>query len=345
MEHPNILPIYDIGDYKDFIYVVTRYIEGLPLSSTIKDGEWSLTTTLQFASRLASAIDYIHSRGVIHGDINPNNVLIGLQDQPYLANFTMTAMREEIIKNKLDSYAGTIGFTAPEIAFGNHVTAMSDLYSFGSVLFYCFTQKYPVLANGENPEDFFQIPSILSYRADLPVGVDVIIKRLTHFQPEKRYSSATEATEALAKVFYSGQGSVEGKIFISYAHKDSDYVHSLAKELRDIGLGIWIDQDIEPGSDWDEAIENALNDCDMMLLITTEASMSSEYVTHEWSYFMGGGKPVYPFIPQSPIPNNIHPRLRRIQHVVGTEDMLNNVARIVDVLAGGTPTKLGSLET
>jgi hypothetical protein len=72
--------------------------------------------------------------------------------------------------------------------------------------------------------------------------------------------------------------------------------------------------------------------------------MSSEYVTHEWSYFMGRGKPVYPFIPQTPIPNNIHPRLSRVQHVVGTDDMLNNVARIVDVLAGGTPTKLGATE-
>src|SRR5690606_33329346 len=156
-------------------------------------------------------------------------------------------------------------------------------------------------------DDIRPFPPLSQTRPDLPIGVDVVIKRLTRHDPQERFHTATEASEALNHVFYSGKSNIDGKIFISYARKDSEYVHNLTKELRRIGLDIWIDQDIEPGSNWDEAIENALNDCDMMLLITTEASMSSEYVTHEWSYFMGGGKPVYPFIPQSPIPNNIHP--------------------------------------
>jgi len=243
---------------------------------------------------------------------------------------------------------GTPAYISPEMAQGktnysNHSPGV-DLYSFGIVMYELLTGQLPfdddniqsLLLQHVN-EDF---PSCHSVRPELPVGLDLVFRRLCAKLPEDRYKTATAAVDDMYKVFYSGQSNIKGKIFMSYARKDSEYVHQLAKELRRIGLDIWIDQDIEPGSNWDEAIENALNDCDMMLLITTDASMSSEYVTHEWSYFMGGDKPVYPFIPQTPIPQNIHPRLSRVQHVVGTDDMLNNVARIVDVLAGGTPTRI-----
>jgi hypothetical protein len=121
-------------------------------------------------------------------------------------------------------------------------------------------------------------------------------------------------------------------------------VHKLAAELRGVGVDIWIDQDIQQGSDWGDSIENALKACDMMLLITTEASMDSAYVSHEWSYFMGLGKPVYPFVPDTKLPENIHPRLNRLQLVQGTGDMLADIQNVVTVLAGGNPKKLAGLD-
>jgi serine/threonine protein kinase len=337
LEHPNVLPIYDIGKHENLLYVVTRDIEGLSLKEFIRDNNWSIFSIIQFATRLASAIDYIHTRNVIHGDINPNNVLIGLQEQPYLANFTMAAMREEFVRNKLSVYAGTNGFIAPEIILGETASSFSDLYSFGSVLFYCFTHSLPPSSSAGN---IVQHPSIQDYQPQLPLGIDFVIKRLTNVLPQQRYPNATDAANDLSRVFYSGQGDIKGRVFISYATKDKDYVHRLANELRRLNIDIWIDQDIEKGSDWGDSIENALKETDIMLLILSEASVISEYVIHEWSFFMGLGKPIYPFILHSSPPKDIHSRLQRLQHIMGTDDMFNDVARIIDALAGGNPSRI-----
>ncbi|MEO1290286.1 MAG: toll/interleukin-1 receptor domain-containing protein, partial [Chloroflexota bacterium] len=127
---------------------------------------------------------------------------------------------------------------------------------------------------------------------------------------------------------------------ISYARKDGDYVYQLARQLRRVGLDIWIDQDIDPGNNWDNTIEQALKDCSKMLLIVSPDSMRSDNVQDEWSYFLEEGKAVYPFIHQE---TELSFRLRRRQYITATGDLLNDVARIVDTLAGGNPTKLMSL--
>lgn len=338
LEHPHVLPVYDLGDTDDYLYVITRYIEdSQSFTQSLQEQDWSNYEILQFVSRLASAVDFIHEKNIVHADLNPNNIVIGTQKHPYIGNFTVMSIMNVMREQNIPTYAGTPGFTAPEILTSMEVTPSADLYSFGKLIFYAFTKSWPPkipLITGES------LPSVRKDQAQLPIGLDVVVDRLTRTSPEERYPTAMEAVDELTKVFYSGQSDIEGRVFISYARKDKDYVYTLAKELRRVGVNIWIDQDIEPGSNWDDSIENALNDCDMMLLIATPDSMASEYVTHEWSYVMGSGKPVYPFIPPFAVPDNIHPRLQRVQHIVGADDMLANISQIVDVLAGGTPTKL-----
>jgi hypothetical protein len=181
------------------------------------------------------------------------------------------------------------------------------------------------------------LPSVRKIKPHLPPGVDVVLDRLTRCEPEERYSSLAEAVDELARAFYSGQASIEGQVFISYARKDKDFVYELAKELRRVGLDLWIDQDIPPGANWDKSIEKALAQCDKLLLIVSPASMVSENVQDEWSYFLEEGKPVYPFIYEA---TELSFRLRRRQYIMGAGDLLNDVAGIVDVLSGGTPTRL-----
>ncbi|MEO1286254.1 MAG: TIR domain-containing protein [Chloroflexota bacterium] len=351
LEHPHLLPIYDFGTHDKQAYLVMRY---LPQSRSIVDyynqnGMMSTEDILRLMGRLASALDYLHNRDIVHGDVTPANVLLGDQLHPYLHNLVVASTNQALRDMDSDEIVGSPPYIAPETYMGQVFAPAVDQFALGVTLYQMFTEQLPF--EGDLPLAIAQIRalntgntthiSVRKKRPDLPIGVDIILNRMTSYDPDDRYPSIQDAIDALNQVFYSGQTSIDGTIFISYARKDRDYVYSLAQDMRRVGLDIWIDQDIEPGSNWDDAIEGALNDCDIMLLITTDASMSSEYVTHEWSYFMGGGKPVYPFIPSEPIPSNIHPRLQRIQHVVGTDDMLNNVARIVDVLAGGTPTKLG----
>lgn len=354
LEHPYLSLIYDYGEQDGIQFFVTQYISGGSLEVYLRRNQPVSLDIIRLANRLASVIDFLHEHQIIHGDINPHNIFLDKHLHPYISNlFLGSSHYATKLKKALgatdERILGMLQYMAPEAHYHKKLSHYSDLYAYGMTLYQCFTRHIPLHNNepfglSQSSGQVDTLPSVHEYRPELPIGVDLVLRRLTHKDPEKRYQTATEAVDDLYRVFYSGQSNIEGKVFISYARKDSEYVYALVTELRRLNIDIWIDQDIEPGSNWDDSIENALNDCDMMLFIGTKDSMTSEYVTHEWSYFMGAGKPVYPFIPEGKAPDNIHSRLNRVQHIMGEDDMLNNVARIVDVLAGGNPTKLGGLD-
>lgn len=351
LEHPHLVPIYDYSIKSKPPYLVMRLISNQHLWDILEQEQLETREILRLAQQVGDALDYLHQKKIVHGDFKSTNILIDAQRQAYLTNFSISLRTDEQGK-AVNMGRGSFAFLAPEQLSEAKIDYRIDLYALGITLYQCFANHLPFnekrgmegsLAARQQINPDVGLPSVRDSRPELPIGVDLVLDRLTRRDLNERYSSATEAINHLLQAFYSGQGMSEGKVFISYARKDSEYVYTLAKELQRLNIDIWIDQDIEHGKDWGDSIENALNDCDMMLLIATKDSMASDYVTHEWSYFMGGGKPVYPFISESSAPDNIHPRLNRVQHIIGTDDMLNNIARIVDVLAGGNPTKLGNI--
>jgi serine/threonine protein kinase len=349
LEHPHLLPIYDYGLYNESPFLIMRF---LPKSQSIVDyynelGSMPVRDMLRLVQRLASAIDYLHAQGITHGDINPANILLGEQEHPYIYNLVVSSALQAIAEAHEEHIVGTPPYIAPEIFMGQSLAPAVDLFALGVMLYQMFTGELPlgekvplaiaqIRAQQKNEEITLSVREV---RPDLPIGVDIVINRLTRLDPEERYASAQEAADALNQVFYSGQGTVEGQIFISYARKDSDYVYTLARELRRIGLSIWIDQDISTGANWDKSIEEALKTCDKMLLIVSPASMLSENVQDEWSYFLEEGKAVFPFVYQEA---EMSFRLRRRQYISSSKDLLLDIARIVDVLAGGNPSQISA---
>lgn len=110
----------------------------------------------------------------------------------------------------------------------------------------------------------------------------------------------------------------QGKIFFSYSRKDTEFVLKLAKDLRDAGIDLWLDQlDIEPGTHWDNSIENALNAAPTMLFIMSPDSVVSHNVMDEVSYALEGGKRVIPVLHKT---CNVPFRLRRVQFLDFTRD-------------------------
>jgi hypothetical protein len=181
------------------------------------------------------------------------------------------------------------------------------------------------------------MPSIQEHRPELALAairdIDAVIKKLTAKNPDDRYQTAREAVNDLNRIINSGQGVVEGKLFISYARKDEAFVHDLVQELQNYNVALWMDKNIEYGSAWDETIDSQLADCDAILVIATPASMASPYVTYEWSYFIGANKPVLPFVPAFAVDGlDMHPRLSRVQYIKGTENMNQNVFQIIEVM-------------
>jgi serine/threonine protein kinase len=344
LEHPHIVPVYDYSTTGEIPYLVMRLVSNYRLSDQLEQPVVRVQDGLRLAQRLGDAIDYLHQERVVHGDLRPANVLMGVQNQPYITNFAV-ALTLDDTGHAVNVGQGSRYYMAPEQYDAAFVGNSIDLYAFGIILFEVFTGRLPFGHNNikdslgarqqVNPQ--VMLPSVSEHRPDLPSGVDMILRRLTRFNPDERYATATEATDALSKVFYSGQKPIEGKIFISYARVDKEFVYSVANELRQAGIQLWIDQDIAPGANWDSSVEAALRECDMLLLIASPASMASNNVQDEWSYFLDKQKPVYTFIYQQ---CDLSFRLRRRQYITGTGDLLNDVAKIVDMLAGGTTTNL-----
>jgi serine/threonine protein kinase len=314
LEHPHIVPIYDYGLIGTNAYQVQRFLSGGKLSDALELNPQGLQiySALRLAQRIGESISYIHRRNILHRSLEAANILLDDDGEPYLSNFSLA--------NFIDEKTNPI---------------RSDLYAFGNLIFQLFTGEVPLYQH-----ERFRKP-IHKVREGLPVGLDLIIQRLSRTD-EGGYQSLAEAQDELQKIFFSGQADIKGKVFISYANKNRDYVHQLAKELRRLSVDIWIDQDISKGADWGDSIERALRETDIMLLILSEASAVSEYVTHEWSFFMGSGKPVYPFVLHSSPPKEIHPRLNRVQHIMGTDDMFTDISRIIDVLAGGNSSGIAN---
>lgn len=210
LEHPAIVPVYDVGgDEENQPYFVMRYMSGGSLSEMIKKGKFSLRDAALIVERLASALDHAHSKGVIHRDIKPDNVLFDSGNNPYLSDFGVAKITESLVSATGQDVIGTPAYLSPEQALGENVDRRSDVYALGAMLYEMLTGERPfgketviglALQHVNDP-----VPNIQKVRPDLPGEVDVIIKTAMAKNRENRYPTALELSHALNKVAFEGE--------------------------------------------------------------------------------------------------------------------------------------------
>ena len=148
LDHPSIVPVYDWGYIEDGrCYVVSKYIDGGDLKSRLKNSPYSVTAAADLVATIADALQYAHSKGVIHRDVKPANILIDALGRPYLADFGL-AMREQDF-GKGNERAGTIAYMSVEQlrGEGHLVDGRSDIFSLGIVFYELITGKRPFPTN------------------------------------------------------------------------------------------------------------------------------------------------------------------------------------------------------
>src|SRR5512142_3218512 len=213
LEHPAIVPVYDVGGEEDQQpFFVMRYMSGGSLSDMIKKGKFSLRDAALIIERLASALDHAHSKGVIHRDIKPDNVLFDGSNNPYLSDFGVAKVTETLISVTGREVLGTPAYLSPEQALGEPVDHRADIYGLGAILYEMLTGERPfgkdtviglALQHVNDP-----VPNILKVRPDLPGEVDVIIKTAMAKNREKRYSTALDLARELNKVAFGGDRTI-----------------------------------------------------------------------------------------------------------------------------------------
>jgi serine/threonine protein kinase len=208
LNHPNVIPIYDMGSQDGLLYIAMRYVSGTDMRQIIKKrGRIQPETALFLLGQAARALDAAHRQGLVHRDVKPGNLLIergsddGDPDHVYLADFGIT--KHAMSRTGLTStgqFLGTIDYVAPEQIRGTSVLGVADQYSLGCVLYECLTGRVPFEKDLDaaiiwaQVEETPTMPTVL--RPDLPPEIDDVFRRVLSKQPGDRYRSCREFIDA-----------------------------------------------------------------------------------------------------------------------------------------------------
>jgi eukaryotic-like serine/threonine-protein kinase len=194
--HPNIVTIYDAGDDGDISYIAMELLAGTDLKDFSTKGKLLPTgEVMETLAKVADALDYAHSQGVVHRDIKPANIMRLNDGRIKVADFGIARITSQS-KTATGTVMGTPSYMAPEQLAGKKVDGRADLFSLGVTLYELLTGEKPF--TGESVATLmFRIanephPQISTARADLPPGVQAIIDKALQKDPDQRYQRGAE---------------------------------------------------------------------------------------------------------------------------------------------------------
>ena len=209
VDHPHIVPVFDAGGADGVLYIAMRYVGGQDLR-TLLDTEHRLAPArvAYLIAQVASALDDAHSRGLIHRDVKPGNVLIGTvtgsgqPDHVYLSDFGLSKPALSSANLTLTGqFLGTLDYMAPEQIEGHAVDGRADLYSLACTAFEMLAGEPPFKRDQGFATAWAQLsapaPSLRTLRPDLPPAFDPVIARALAKSPADRYRTCSEFASAL----------------------------------------------------------------------------------------------------------------------------------------------------
>jgi serine/threonine protein kinase len=202
LDHPNIVPIYQVGENGGIHYIVMKFIEGRPLDAIIENqGALPVVVVVAVMRAVASALAYAHERGTVHRDIKSSNILIDQEGRVYVSDFGLARAAEDSKVTPSGAVVGTPQFMSPEQCAGGLVGPQSDQYSLGIVGFQMLAGEAPFEASSVlavvQHQYFTPPPDLRSVRADAPDALLTLINRLVDKDPARRFTNTSDLVIAL----------------------------------------------------------------------------------------------------------------------------------------------------
>ncbi len=146
LDHPNIVPVYEVGQLEGHVYFSMKYVRGQTMQQLLAGGPLDQNTAALLLAKVAKAVDFAHRRGVLHRDLKPSNIMIDDEGEPHVNDFGLAkqlSARDSLTRS--GAVIGTPAYMSPEQAAGHRgqVGPVSDVYSLGSILYHAITGQPP----------------------------------------------------------------------------------------------------------------------------------------------------------------------------------------------------------
>jgi len=212
LEHPNVLEVYEVGESDERLFLAMRLVGGGTLLDLLRDGELDADRALKLLDQATGALDAAHDATLIHRDIKPQNVLVGDDEQAFLADFGLTRAGSDTTIASTSPMLGSVAYVAPEVVRGEEPTPASDRYSVGATVFHCLTGDV-VFPRGSDAAVLYAHateapPRVHERRSELPEELDSVIAAALAKRPEDRPPTARAIVEDVRDALGAGVGRI-----------------------------------------------------------------------------------------------------------------------------------------
>ena len=233
LSHPNVAVVYDVGETDTAPFIAMELVEGETLKSRLQRERLPFEEVQLLGIQIAQGLHAVHSKGIVHRDIKPDNLLLTSDGGVKILDFGI-ARRGDSAVTQTGVMIGTLAYMSPEQVLGEHVDNRSDLWSFGVVLYEMLSRELPFRRGREAAvlyEILNQEPApIETHRPDVPANLRAVIAQLLQKDPNKRPASANDAIALLRGIGQAPTAEVPAKsIAVLYfenmsSERESDYL-------------------------------------------------------------------------------------------------------------------------
>ncbi len=216
LSHPNIVNVYDVGEENGIYYIVMEYVHGDTLKQVIvNSAPFDNLTTLSIAVQMASALEHAHKHGVVHRDIKPQNILIGVDGTIKITDFGIAHAAADSTVTTTNNALGSVYYFSPEQARGGYVDEKSDIYSLGITMYEMLTGRVPY--DGETSVSIAlkhlnsTLPNMRNYNPQVSDILQNIVRKATQKKKDDRYASCSQLLSDLRQALLEERSEMKQK--------------------------------------------------------------------------------------------------------------------------------------
>lgn len=208
LNNPHIIPIYDHWSDENGLFMVMKWMQNGSLRRRIvAGGTRDLVVVRRIVRQISSALGAAHNHGLVHRDVKPDNIMFDAEDNAYLADFGLAKnLNQQARLTRTGWQLGSQAYFAPEQITNGEITAQTDIFAFGLLVFETLTGAHPFVDDeGDNFKWMIRtirepMPLAHTFFSEIPEAVDVVLQKATEKAPADRYATMTEFAQAFEAV-------------------------------------------------------------------------------------------------------------------------------------------------